>query len=201
MNIRYLGVSCLSSLALLLVTFQTVVAVEVLLLVPAGEPLFPLREKVRVKTWDFEVKWSEEVKIPRTGLHFLRNRDFVSAATQAELSLPRQSLHRRDDAQQSRYRDTYPDKWLARADLSSLRRTVGGRNTEVTFCLTMTIWYLFGILDLFFISNNNKNQSPGHIHIAVLNVSYHQLSACFSYFKYIWFFSMWETYQREDGIK
>lgn len=42
---RYLWVSCLSLLALLLMTFQTVsaVAVEVLLLVPADEPLSPLR--------------------------------------------------------------------------------------------------------------------------------------------------------------
>lgn len=46
---RYLRVSCLSPLALLLMTFQTVsvVAVEVLLLVPAGEPLSPLRRAQR----------------------------------------------------------------------------------------------------------------------------------------------------------
>lgn len=47
-----------------------------------------------------------EVEMPRTGFHVITNTDFVNAATQAELALPRQPLHRRGGAYQAPYKDT-----------------------------------------------------------------------------------------------
>lgn len=79
--------------------------------------------------WILQTEWSEEVEIPRIGLHFLRNMDFTNAAIQFKLSLPRQLLHRGGNAQQSCYKDAQLDKGLARVNLSLVPRTVGVRNT------------------------------------------------------------------------